>query len=206
MVFAGFQGLMLGLWLAIMVGPSFFALINISLTKGFYSAFYMAVGISMSDILLIIIALFGLNSVLKTSEFTNQVGIVGGLLLFFLGIKSIFFTKKNQISHNFHVKGEQDILKNIFKGFIVNSFNPSVILFWIAAVGGIISKTEFTFSQTLFLFVCTIITTFFTDILKIKLSNKLSQYMTSNFLGNLSKVMGVILSFSGLLLIYQALK
>ena len=43
------NGLLFGLLLCVLIGPVFFALIQNAIEKGFYSGFFMAIGIALSD-------------------------------------------------------------------------------------------------------------------------------------------------------------
>ena len=59
------EGIALGLFLALFIGPSFFYLIQVGITKGFKSAAFFALGIALSDLaLLILFEISSLESVL----------------------------------------------------------------------------------------------------------------------------------------------
>ena len=48
-----FEGLFFGLLLSVMIGPVFFTLLQTSLEQGFYRGLFVAIGASMSDLLII---------------------------------------------------------------------------------------------------------------------------------------------------------
>ena len=82
-------GVGLGLLMAIMLGPVFFMLINISIKNGFRSAFYFALGVVLSDGFYISIIEFSKSLVGFLDSHRDWVAIVGGILLIGFGISSI---------------------------------------------------------------------------------------------------------------------
>lgn len=204
MVSALSQGFLIGIGLSMLIGPVFFSLINTSINQGKRTATYLAVGISLSDLLYIFLAFWGINSLQHNKSFLFWVGVIGGCILLLFGIQSI--VKKSKIEANAKIKLEpRDVFKNIFKGFLLNSMHPGVVLFWMATVGGILGEGNFTTMEEVLLFASSILTTFTIDLLKLNLAHKLSQYLTPLFIKRLNVGIGIILVLCGVYLLYATL-
>ena len=82
----------LGFFLAFMLGPAFFVLIETSIEKGFRAATFFDLGVIFSDIIFILIAYFSSYQLLE--NINNQPGlyVFGGTLLSLYGASN--FIKK----------------------------------------------------------------------------------------------------------------
>ena len=87
------KGVTLGLLLAISVGPIVFTVIKQSLNNGIPGGFAFIAGISVSDIMLVVLSNFFTNlfDVLKTHK--AVLAIVASGLLILIGIYYLFFKK-----------------------------------------------------------------------------------------------------------------
>ena len=72
------NGLLFGLLLCVLIGPVFFALIQNAIEKGFFSGFFMAVGIALSDTIYILITYLGISQLVDNPSFNMWLGGVGG--------------------------------------------------------------------------------------------------------------------------------
>lgn len=204
MISALSQGFLIGIGLSMLIGPVFFSLINTSINQGKRTATYLAVGISMSDLLYIFLAFLGINSLQHNKSFLFWVGIGGGAVLMLFGLQSIL--KKSNMEADPKVRLEtKDVFKTIFKGFLLNSMHPGVVLFWMATVGGIMGEGNFTLGEEILLFGTSIATTFMIDLLKLNLAHKVSQYLTPLFIKRLNVGIGIILVVCGAYLLYATL-
>ena len=79
-----FEGFVLGLTLAILIGPAFFALVQTSIHRGFKSGFYLALGIFISDITLVFLSYLGASQLVSDPKNSIYVGGSGGLMLILL--------------------------------------------------------------------------------------------------------------------------
>lgn len=204
MVSAIYQGFLIGIGLALLIGPVFFALVNTSISKGRQLATYLAVGIALSDIFYIFLSYIGVSTLLSNNYFKYWLGIVGALILVVFGIQSVL--KKAKLANEVDLAIDpKNKFKNVLKGFVLNSMHPGVVLFWVATVGGIISKSDFTANESYVLFTTTILTTFSIDLLKIKLASMLRGILTVSFIRKLNIVIGVILILCGVVLAYSTI-
>ncbi|NQY52874.1 MAG: LysE family translocator [Campylobacteraceae bacterium] len=112
-------------------GPGVFALISNSLSNGFKSSIPLALGMTISDIVYLILAFYGLVSLAQNyAQIFDFIRIMGGIYLVYLGYK-IFFSKSDDNIEN-EKKSYKSFIKNFLKGFFISASNPKVIIFYIA--------------------------------------------------------------------------
>ena len=88
----------LGFFLAFMIGPVFFVLIETSVTKGFRAAVAFDLGVIIADVFFIALAYFSSFQLLE--NLSNQPGlfVFGGMIITVYGI--IIFLKKPKKARN----------------------------------------------------------------------------------------------------------
>lgn len=199
-------GIGLGLLMAIMIGPVFFMLINISIKNGFRSAFYFAFGVVLSDGFYISIIEFSKSLVSFIDSHRNWVALLGGALLIGFGIAS--FIKKVSDPRDVEVKSDatpKDLFLEVIKGFVMNALNPFVLFFWIGvSTTLIVNKSDYSMDTFVF-FGATLTTIFLTDLIKGALAINLKKIMTIRFISLLNKISGAGLILFGCRLIYLLL-
>ncbi len=195
MINAIISGIALGLLLSILIGPVFFLLIKTSIYDGFKSAMYLELGICLSDAVCIFIAYIGLANLLQEPSYEPIISWIGGIVLIVFGI--ITYRQKNKLEKKITISKRDDYIKLIIRGFLFNITNPSVIFFWIGAVGIAVSQFQSNklFIATYFLF--TLLVVIAIDILKAKLALRLSKSINDSKLSLLSKIAGIIILLFG---------
>ena len=196
-----FQGLALGFALALSLGPSFFALIQTSTKRGFKPALGLAFGIFLSDVLCVLLAYFGVAQFFYNPQNKLYIGLVGGTVLVMFGFFSVFQRKKVE-EKDLEVKAVS-IPIYIIKGFFLNLLNPIVIGLWMAFVVTVSSNKEYTYIHILFFFFASLLTVFFTDVLKAYSANKISKFLSDKVLRIISIIAGIIIMISGLIMVYK---
>ncbi len=196
-----FQGLALGFALALSLGPSFFALIQTSTKRGFKPALGLAFGIFLSDVLCVLLAYFGVAQFFDNPQNKLYIGLVGGTVLVMFGFFSVFQRKKVE-EKDLEVKAVS-IPIYIIKGFFLNLLNPIVIGLWMAFVVTVSSNKEYTYIHILFFFFASLLTVFFTDVLKAYSANKISKFLSDKVLRIISIIAGIIIMISGLIMVYK---
>src|ERR1700755_3509513 len=133
MLKAVITGITLGLVLALSVGPVIFTIIKQSLNTGHKGGFSFVAGVWVSDILLVTLSntLTALVSTLQ--EYSTAIAYCGGGFLSAVGVYFVFF--KKAIVAGDTTGGEtrfrkRDMARIFASGFIINTLNPGVILFW----------------------------------------------------------------------------
>lgn len=197
------HGIALGLVLTIMIGPVFFLLLNTSIKKGFKPAAYLAAGVALSDIMYIIVAYFGSSMIGSFNHYNSEIGWFGGGLLILFGFIAIF--KKVTVSSK-EIKLPDDsktLLIDTGKGFVMNTLNPFVLVFWIGVITALNAGQMVGKSHALIFFAMVMLTVFSTDLLKAFLASKLKKLLTSTILIWLNRISGLALICYGMKLIYD---
>ncbi len=84
------EGIGLGITLAILTGPAFFALLQTSIRNGYKSGIAFALGVFVSDTTLISLSYLGALNLFSDPKNNFIIGIIGGTILIMFGIFNIF--------------------------------------------------------------------------------------------------------------------
>lgn len=201
MLEAMLKGLGFGLLLSIAVGPVLLSILKQSLNNGYRGGIAFILGVSASDIGLVLISnvftrLF--NSILK---YEKQVGIAGCVFLVSMGIYYIFF-KKIKVNEEgkqvFRVR-KRDFARIFFSGFFMNTLNPGIFIFWITTSTAVITHTV---KERIIIFSTCLIWMLGTDFLKVMMAGKIRNRLTPHNIHILNRINGIVLIVFGLALIY----
>jgi len=184
------NGLKYGLLLCVLIGPVFFALIQNSIEKGFYSGLFMAIGIALSDAFYITITYLGISQLTQNEKFNMWLGGIGGVILVGFGIFYLFKPVPTTGLKQRHQE-ETKWFQQIMKGFLLNGVNPFVLFFWIGIVSSV--SLDYTSNEAVSFFVVLVATVFIVDILKSYFAVKLAQIVTPRFMKIMNRVVGVAL-------------
>ncbi len=112
-------------------GPGVFALLASGMTKGAKQSISLAFGMTISDIIYLLLACYGLAAI-ATNYSTTFIIIqyMGAFYLFYLGYK--MFTAPININLENKKVQKKDFLMGFLQGFLISASNPKVILFYIA--------------------------------------------------------------------------
>lgn len=171
------QGVLSGLMLAMLLGPAFFAIIQVSVSRGFLAGFFLALGISLSDTIYIALAHMGMEAFVKeTPWFHSAMGFLGGLVLCVAGLGAFLRKRiRQKVGQN---KTDQSFIQLFAKGFAVNFFSPFVPIFWVGVAGVVNMQADYTPQHEFVHYAGLIITVLGTDTLKALLSHRLSNVLT----------------------------
>lgn len=186
------NGFLFGLLLCVLIGPVFFALIQNAIEKGFFSGFFMAVGIALSDTIYIFITYLGISQLTDNPSFNMWLGGLGGTIMLVFGIFYMFKPVPTKGLKQLHAE-ETKWFQQIVKGFVLNGINPFVLIFWIGIVSKITVDFEYSTNEAVTFFIVLIATVFSVDILKSYFAVKLSQIVTPRFMKIMNRVVGVAL-------------
>jgi threonine/homoserine/homoserine lactone efflux protein len=199
------KGIVSGVVLAFLIGPVFFTILQTSIERGFRSGAWVAVGVSFSDAIYILISYLGLYQFFENPTSRLYLAYVGGGILFVFGAYYLFIkSRKLQAYHPEHIKYRSPF-RLMAKGFLINGLSPMVLIFWIGTVG--LATTEFGYTkhwQAATYFSAIVGTVFITDLLKAKLADRLRLAMTTNTIRRLNVVLGIVLIIFGVRLIVFA--
>ena len=200
------SGLTLGLILALSVGPVIFTIIKQSINNGHTGGFSFVVGVWASDIVLVIISNAFSELVKELLEYKKVIGVIGSVFLFGMGVIYVFFKKvKLQAGQEGAATRfrKRDMLKIFSSGFLINTLNPSVFIFWLGVATAFAGK--FTLAQRVIIFSVCIGINIMADILKVVMAGRLRKRLTLHTIGVINKVSGTILIIFGLALFYGAI-
>lgn len=194
-------GMGAGLISSFLTGPVFFAMIKTSIEKGFKAGFSLAVGVIISDIILIGLVLFGSQFFDYKESFDKYVGIIGGIFLFAVGIYYLFSTVSINYENNTLIK----ISKRgyLLKGFLMCILTPSTLMFWIIVSSIISVKLNNMLNEKLLCFIIAMATQLTIDGLKSYYSSKLRYRIKEETLKKLNKVAGIIILLFAAWLMYK---
>ncbi len=129
------KGLLLGLFMAISVGPTLFAVIKYSLNHSYKAGIAFVLGVSFSDILYVTIANVAAYWLELLNEYERTIAYVGAGILIIVGLSGVFGKYKPQRPSSTKISLSGAHLFRIFgSGFLINTINPGVIITWLAAV------------------------------------------------------------------------
>lgn len=205
MVEALVMGIMLGLTLVLSVGPVIFTVIKQSLTNGYKGGFSFIVGVWLSDLLLILASNGFSQLVSSFLVYKKLLAVLGSAFLIGMGVVYVFFKKvKLYTSEKENSRfRKRDGMKILGSGFLINTLNPSVFLFWLNAATVVSAKFDEA-ERYLFFSVCMGVN-MLSDVLKVIMSGSLSKKLTLHTIGIINKVSGTLLIGFGIALLYSVL-
>ncbi len=211
------HGLLLGLVISITIGPAFFAVIQTGISNGFRAGAQLAIGITISDVVMIILCSVGTIALLDTSPNNNlhslYLGIIGGIILITFGAAS--FTKKPEEFKRRNPKYAASVktpkpLGLMVKGFLMNIANPFLVLFWIAATSRLVAwvntyaPDEKITNYAILFFSGAILVIFGMDLLKSYVGIRIKKYLTIRLLFWVNKIVGITFAAFGVSLILRS--
>ena len=194
----------LGFFLAFMIGPVFFMLIETSITKGVRAAITFNLGVVVADVIFITIAY--LSSYQLVENLSNLPGlyVFGGSILSIYGL-IILIKKTNQkeIQKQIDNTIKVNYLQLFIKGFLLNFINIGVLVFWLGIVLVAGPSLENEVTRFIIFFSVLILAYFMTDLIKIILAKQLKKKLTPSIIVKTRKTLGAMLVVFGLILIIK---
>ena len=204
MIEALLKGLTFGLLLSISVGPVLFSIIKQSLNNGYKGGMAFVIGVSMSDISLVLVSNIFTEFFKSISDYKTEIGIAGCAFLISLGIYFLFFkkVKVNDAGQQVFKFGKMDYAKIFLSGFLMNTLNPAVFIFWITASTTVINHT---IQQRFIAFTTCLVFVLATDVAKVVLAGKIRNRLTPHNIHILNRINGLILIVLGVAMIWGLL-
>jgi threonine/homoserine/homoserine lactone efflux protein len=195
------NGITLGLVLMISVGPAIFSIIKQSLNNGREGGFSFIAGVWLSDILLIFVSNVFSTVVTYMLEYRKVLGVTGSIFLLLMGVFYVFFKKiKLQNPEGGIVKfSRARFLKIFVSGFLLNTLNPNVFLFWLGTATAFAS--EYSFDERIIIFSICLLINITADIFKVLMAGKLRTRLTIHNISLINKISGTILIGFGIVLL-----
>ncbi|MCD4774063.1 MAG: LysE family translocator [Bacteroidales bacterium] len=207
MIIPIYEGVILGFTLAFFFGfgPAFFAIIQTSMHRGFWSGVILAIGVFLSDVALVALCFFGAISIINEPANHLIFGIISGTILIVFGIVTYTRKVEMQDDKNNKYQNKPGPITYLLKGFFLNIANPFVWIFWMGVVVGITAKYSDDIPFLMLFFSTTLITVLLTDIFKCFGSYKIKKFLTHKIMEIINKAAGVGLVLFGLFLIARVI-
>jgi len=194
------SGIGFGLLLTVLVGPVFFTLLQTALHEGFRAGVHLASGVLISDVCWIIVAYVFASQLDLAGEYKLVAGWIGGLMLMAFGLAT-FLTKVK-------VKEVDDNKRTVHakfmaKGFLLNSLNPAVPLFWLGVITVVKTKEDYSILHESVFFGCVLVTVFSTDLFKSFIAHRLKKLLQPIVLIWVNRIVGIVLIGIGLNMILK---
>jgi threonine/homoserine/homoserine lactone efflux protein len=195
------KGITLGLLLSIAVGPVLFSIIKQSINNGVKGGMAFVIGVSLSDISLVIASNFFTELFTSLDSKREEIGIIGSTFLISVGIYYLFFKKvkvNEQGAQVLRVFRKRDYLRLFLAGYFMNILNPAIIIFWLTTSTAFINHT---FNSRVVIFSIALAFVLTSDILKVILAGRLRKRLTVKNISLLNRINGMILIGFGVALI-----
>ncbi len=191
----------MGVVLGFGFGTIFFALIQNSINHGYKKGLDIAIGVVLSDILLISLILFGSQYLDEIGKFKEVIKYSGGLLLVGLGIFQFIPQKEVTDKNGELIKKGRFIY--ISKGFVLNFMNPVNFLAWLAIQTYIKGVNNYSSVQSIFFFIGAISAIFGIEILISILANHIGKKLSFKVIKIINYTAGYIFIILGIVLIFK---
>jgi len=194
------KGITLGLLLAISVGPIVFTVIKQSIANGHKGGLVFIAGISFSDILLVIFSNLFTNLFDVLNAHKKLLAVVASIFLIIAGIFYLLFKKTKIVESNGDNNLEtSDYTKLFITGFIMNIFNPGIIVFWLTTAT---TFADNTINHRIIIFATALIIALAADVAKVLLAAKIRDRMTAKNIHLVNQINGIILIAFGVFIIF----
>jgi len=200
--------ILLGIVLSFTIGPVFFTILEISVSKGFKAAVFFNIGVVFSEVVFFAVAYASTSNLLNSIQENPSWKILGGVLLaFYAGITllGMYQNKEKKEQQNLFKSPppSPNLIKNLIKGFGLNIINFAVLVFWILIVANY--APGFQDSQyKMIVFFLVIVGTYFTiDLGKIYLAQQLKTSLTDSVITKIKLIVNAIILTIGFVLIFE---
>lgn len=170
------KGVLVGLFMAISVGPTLFAVINYSLTMSYKAGLAFVFGVSLSDIMFVTLANVAAPWLAHFRPYEKYIAFGGAIILMGIGIAG-FLRKHKPQGPNAMPKIVSGVhyFQIFTSGFLVNTLNPGAIITWLGAVSIIADSPAL---YRVILFATCLIIILSVDFSKIFLAEKIKGWLT----------------------------
>jgi len=225
------NGILVGITLSFMVGPALFMLLQTSLHRGFRYGLYFAVGIFVSDGVVLFLIWRGLSQFLGEDPRENPwFSVIGGIILILFGaytfMKPVVKAKDKNIvvpideekpidideAEKELPRLSKELVKEFFPDdrpsqwyvYMVKGFVSNIVNpgVWFIWISAMVMVSSSYVGQQIFVFfAATLITVFSFDTLKSYVADRLKNFLKPHIIHRMNQVVGAILVLFGIYLV-----
>lgn len=198
------SGIMLGLFVSISVGPTLFAVIRYSMHHTYKAGVAFVLGVSLSDILYVVMANFATSWTDSFRSYESIIGYIGSGIFMVMGLYGFlkkYKPRKPKRDQSVDISGAT-YFKIFFSGFLMNTFNPGVVLMW---AGAALKVASYTLTEKILFFGICLFIVLSIDFCKVFLAEKIRSWLTLRKIMYLNKISAAIIFFFGLIILVNIL-
>ncbi len=201
------NALLIGFFMAFMIGPVFFMLIQTSILKGARAAIAFDLGVILGDISFILIAYYGSRALLEKIKDDPRLFFIGGLVLIIYGLIT-YLNKQNKkealaSAKTIEVPIKSYYVKLFIKGYFLNFINVGVLAGWLGIVVVVGPTLDMNPTSIFWYFATVVLGYAITDLGKILLAKQLKNKMTPLVIYRVKKITGILLIVFGVILMLK---
>jgi len=183
----------MGFLLAISVGPVIFTIIKQSINNGREGGFSFVIGVWISDLVLVLLSNIFSEFVAALLNFKKPIAFGGSMFLMGMGLFYLFFKKVHVHPQDLAMPPLQrsDHAKIALQGFIINTFNPGVMVFWLTSATAL--SVTHSIKERIIIFSTCLLINMSADVGKVTLAGKLRKKLTIKNIRLINKISGLIL-------------
>jgi threonine/homoserine/homoserine lactone efflux protein len=181
-------GFLTGMVMSIMLGTVFFALVQNSIDYGFRTGIFIALGVIISDLILITLSWFNAELIPPGGTTDLIVRICGALFLLFYGLSNLL--KKDKAAYPQTEK--KQLLKFSSMGFLLNILNPGNYIGWLAVTTQLKTVAKYEVALATVYFTGALSAIFLMECLISWSASFLKPYITDRFLQLVNRLIGVL--------------
>lgn len=170
------KGILVGLFMAISVGPTLFVIIKYSLNYSYKAGLAFVLGVSISDMLYVTLANVAAAWLRFLAPYEKYIALAGGIALMIIGLAGFLKRHKPRrpSAEPVQLSGGH-YLKIWLGGFLVNTLNPGVLITWLGAVTIVATLPAF---YRFILFATALVIILGLDFTKVFLADKIRRLLT----------------------------
>ncbi len=209
------QGILLGISLSFLVGPLMFAILEAGIGQGFRAGVSVAAGIWVSDLLYVMVAFYGVDSMealVALPHFKIWAGLAGGLLLTGFGLGALWKARAQTIisegvQHDpwMHTANHNTYLWWWLRGLLLNTVNPGTVFFWLGIVTAVVVPSGWSRHEMLIFFGGMLTTLVITDTMKAWAAKKVRRFLTPVHTRQVQRALGILMTVFGLALVIRSI-